>query len=104
MAILRLTTLPVSETVPLLPLNVYAKSKIAAEQSVEQYRAQGLQTAVLRFSNVYGSIHDYADRVIPAFCRAAAFGGTIRIDGSDNIFDFNTRIITRIIKINTRIK
>ncbi|MBP6104498.1 MAG: NAD(P)-dependent oxidoreductase [Gammaproteobacteria bacterium] len=82
-------TLPVSETVALLPLNVYARSKVAAEQSVETYRAKGLQTAVLRFSNVYGSIHDHADRVIPAFCRAAALGGTIRIDGSDNIFDFS---------------
>lgn len=81
--------LPVSETATLRPLNVYARSKVAAEQWVEQYRAKGLQTAVLRFSNVYGSIHDHVDRVIPAFCRAAAFGGTIRIDGSDNIFDFN---------------
>lgn len=81
--------LPVSEIAALRPLNVYARSKVAAEQWIEQYRAKGLQTAVLRFSNVYGSVHDHADRVIPAFCRAAALGGTIRIDGSDNIFDFN---------------
>jgi UDP-glucose 4-epimerase len=82
------TLLPVKESAPLLPVNVYAKSKIAAENAVLEYRAQGLQAAILRFSNVYGSLNDYEDRVIPAFCRAAALGGTIRIDGNHNIFDF----------------
>jgi nucleoside-diphosphate-sugar epimerase len=80
--------LPVTEQAPLLPLNVYAKSKVAAEQAVMAYKAKGLQSAILRFSNVYGSLNDYPDRVIPAFCRTAAFGGTIRIDGSQNTFDF----------------
>ena len=81
-------TLPVAETSALFPLNNYAKSKVAAEKLVTEYREQGLQTAILRFSNVYGSPNDYVDRVIPAFCRIAAFGGTIRIDGSQNTFDF----------------
>lgn len=81
-------TLPVNEFAALLPLNIYAKSKVASEQHVSQYRDKGLQTAILRFSNVYGSLNDYVDRVIPAFCRAAAFDETIRIDGSHNIFDF----------------
>ncbi len=80
--------LPVKESALLSPVNVYAKSKIAAENAVLEYRAQGLQTAILRFSNVYGSLNDYEDRVIPAFCKAAALGGTIRIDGSHNVFDF----------------
>ncbi len=80
--------LPVNEDAILLPLNVYARSKAAAEKLVLDYRAQGLQTAIIRFSNVYGSIDDYPDRVIPAFCKVAAFGGTIRIDGGHNTFDF----------------
>lgn len=79
---------PVPENAPLFPLNIYARSKATAEQLVSNYRAKGLQTATIRFSNVYGSIHDHSDRVIPAFCRTAAFGGTIRIDGGHNIFDF----------------
>ena len=94
-------TLPVNESAPLLPLNIYAKSKVASEKHVLQYRDKGLQTAILRFSNVYGSVDDYVDRVIPAFCRAAAFDGTIRIDGSHNIFDFTyiDDVIVGILKV-----
>jgi UDP-glucose 4-epimerase len=80
--------LPVKEDAPLLPLNIYARSKAAAEELVLNYRKQGLQTAIVRFSNVYGSTEDHPDRVIPAFCKAAAFGGTIRIEGGHHIFDF----------------
>jgi len=94
-------TLPVNEKAPLLPLNVYARSKVAAEKLVSEYREKGLQTATIRFSNVYGSTDDYADRVIPAFCRAAAWGGTIRIDGSHNIFDFTyiDDVVAGIVKV-----
>lgn len=82
------TELPVREEAALLPINAYAHSKVAAEKSVMEYRKRGLQTAIVRFSNVYGSVHDHVDRVIPAFCRVAALGGIIRIDGSHNTFDF----------------
>jgi UDP-glucose 4-epimerase len=94
-------TLPVNEFASLLPINIYAKSKVASEKHVLQYRDKGLQTAILRFSNVYGSVNDYVDRVIPAFCRAAAFDGTIRIDGSHNIFDFTyiDDVIVGILKV-----
>ncbi len=78
----------IKEDAPLLPLNAYARSKAAAEQSVMDYRKKGLQTAILRFSNVYGSTSDHPDRVVPAFCRIAATGGSMRIDGGHNIFDF----------------
>ena len=80
--------LPVKEDSPLIPLNIYARSKVAAEKLVSAYRSKGLQTSIVRFSNVYGSIKDHSDRVIPAFCRTAALGGTIRIDGGQNVFDF----------------
>ena len=81
-------SLPVNEDAILRPLNIYARSKVAAEELVLDSRNKGLQTAIIRFSNVYGSVDDHPDRVIPAFCRAAAFGGVIRIDGGHNIFDF----------------
>ncbi len=80
--------LPVSEDANLLPLNIYARSKVFAEELVSEYRKNGLQTATVRFSSVYGSTDDHIDRVMPAFCRVAALGGVMRIDGKDNILDF----------------
>jgi len=82
------SNLPVKEDARLQPLNVYARSKMMAEQAVEVYRQAGLKTAILRFSNVYGSTEDHADRVVPAFCRAATSAGNLYLEGKDNIFDF----------------
>jgi UDP-glucose 4-epimerase len=79
---------PVHEDSPLRPINVYGRSKVAGEQLVCDARARGVRTAIVRFSNVYGRILDHSDRVIPAFARAAATGGQIRVDGTDNTFDF----------------
>ena len=81
-------TLPVLETANLSPLNTYAQSKAAAENLIQQYQAFDLNTAILRFSNVYGTTADHSDRVVPAFCRASAYGESMRIDGFDNTFDF----------------
>lgn len=78
-------TLPVQETASLDPVNIYGESKVEAEKMVE---ASSLITGIVRFSNVFGSVHDHYDRVIPAFCRAAAEGTEIRVDGKDNLFDF----------------
>lgn len=80
--------LPVPESAPLRPKNVYARSKVEAERRVDAARAAGLAAAILRFSNVYGDVADHADRVIPAFARAAAAGGRLRVDGADCTFDF----------------
>jgi nucleoside-diphosphate-sugar epimerase len=80
--------LPVQESSHLEPLNIYGKSKAAAETKVLAARERGLITAVVRYSNVYGSIHDYPDRVIPAFCRAAAEGKEMYVEGVENLFDF----------------
>lgn len=80
--------LPVEESAPLQPVNVYGESKVEAESIILAARNKGLSTAVLRFSNVYGSTSDHEDRVIPAFCYAAAFGKEIRVEGKNNLFDF----------------
>jgi nucleoside-diphosphate-sugar epimerase len=80
--------LPVDETAPLRPMNVYARSKVAGEALVEGAAAEGLAANVARFSNVYGSILDHPDRVVPAFARAAATGGAVRLEGADHMFDF----------------
>ena len=82
------SSLPVAETTPLSPLNVYARSKVEGERLILEARNQGLQTAVVRLSNVYGCTKDHADRVIPAFTRSAIEGLPLRVDGSNHTFDF----------------
>lgn len=81
-------SLPVAETTALNPLNVYARSKAEGERLVLEARGLGLQTAVVRLSNVYGCTKDHGDRVIPAFCRAAVEGLPLRVEGSNHTFDF----------------
>jgi len=80
--------LPVKEDVPLAPMNVYARSKVAGEQLVAEARQCGLQGSVLRLSNVYGCVNDHVDRVVPAFARGAVNGETLRVDGGNHTFDF----------------
>jgi UDP-glucose 4-epimerase len=80
--------LPVVETASLHPKNVYARSKRDGEVLVNAAREGGHQTAIVRFSNVYGSIDDYPDRVIPAFTAAAVRGDTMHVDGADCELDF----------------
>ncbi len=81
-------TLPVTEDSPLRPVNVYARSKVEGERLMTSALQRGRRGAIVRFSNVYGSVLDHADRVVPAFARAAASGEPIRVDGSRNTFDF----------------
>lgn len=77
--------LPVGEDEPLRPLNVYGRAKVRGEELVS---ASSLVTGIVRLSNVYGRVTDHADRVVPAFARAAANGERVRVDGRQNGFDF----------------
>lgn len=79
--------LPVGARAPLQPMNHYARSKVAAEQAVTQAMEAGICASIVRFSTVYGAITDHADRVIPAFCRAALRGLPLRIEGAANSLD-----------------
>jgi nucleoside-diphosphate-sugar epimerase len=80
--------LPVDETCALRPVNVYGRSKVEGERLIEVARAAGLRASIVRLSNVYGSTADHADRVIPAFAKAAATGDTLHLEGASNTFDF----------------
>ena len=80
--------LPATEDLPLQPVNVYGRSKVEGERLVDEARGRGLRAATVRLSNVYGSARDHADRVVPAFARAAISGDTIRIEGAECTFDF----------------
>lgn len=80
--------LPVPEDAALAPRNVYARCKVEGERLTGEARSAGLTSAVVRFSNVFGDTLDHADRVVPAFARAAAEGAGVRVDGSACTFDF----------------
>lgn len=80
--------LPVIEDSPLQPINVYGRSKVEGERITGDARLRGIQTAIVRFSNVYGSVHDHPDRVVPAFTRNAVLGQPLRVDGPKSTFDF----------------
>lgn len=80
--------LPVTEDAPLCPVNIYGRAKAEGERLTAEARAAGLRTAVVRLSNVFGSTSDHADRVVPAFARAAVQGKPLRVDGAEHTFDF----------------
>jgi nucleoside-diphosphate-sugar epimerase len=80
--------LPVREDARCSPRNVYARSKVSGETLVASLAQEGFVANICRFSNVYGSIADHPDRVVPAFARAAALGGGLRMDGPECLFDF----------------
>jgi nucleoside-diphosphate-sugar epimerase len=76
--------LPATEDAPLAPVNVYGRCKVAGERLADEAE----RAAVVRLSNVYGSTADHADRVLPAFARAAVAGDPLRVDGAGHTFDF----------------
>jgi nucleoside-diphosphate-sugar epimerase len=80
--------LPVAEDAVRCPMNAYGRSKAAAEDLALAARRDGVRAAVVRLSNVYGSAEDHADRVVPAFARAAGAAAPIRVEGSTRLFDF----------------
>ena len=80
--------LPATEDSPVRPVNVYGHSKALGEQLVTAAQRDGVRACTIRLSNVFGSTADHADRVVPAFARAAALGHELRVDGADHTFDF----------------
>ena len=80
--------LPVAEFAPLNPTNIYGLSKKYMEEKALESREAGLNTAVVRLSNVYGCTQDHRDRVLPAFCYNASNNLDLRVDGKENLFDF----------------
>jgi UDP-glucose 4-epimerase len=81
---------PVAEDAPLRPVNLYARSKVKGEALIGEARDAGLIANICRLSSVYGCPLDHRDRVAMAFAQAASFGGTIRLEGADNILDFTS--------------
>jgi UDP-glucose 4-epimerase len=80
--------LPANEEMPLCPVNIYGRSKLACEKLIQEARLKGIRATTIRLSNVYGRTTDHYDRVIPAFARAAINGHSLRVDGAEHTFDF----------------
>jgi nucleoside-diphosphate-sugar epimerase len=80
-------TLPVIDDAPLAPINVYGRSKVAAEEAIATAGREGLRTAILRFSTVYGGVGDHGDRLFPALMQRALAGTALTLNGSDTILD-----------------
>ena len=80
--------LPVVETAPMQPVNHYGRSKADGERLVLAARAMGLRSAIVRLSSVYGTVHDHADRAVPALLWRAMQGQDLRLSGVDAVFDF----------------
>ena len=80
---------PVDEGQPWKPMNVYGVSKLAAEALVHTYMHENEVPCIsLRFSNVYGSLNDHKDRVIPQFIANALSGKDLELHQGSNTFDF----------------
>jgi UDP-glucose 4-epimerase len=79
--------LPVPEDAPFNSKNAYGASKAAGELYARVFlNTYGVETAVLRFANVYGPRD--RDRVIPLWLEAAAHGQEMIIYGGQQLIDF----------------
>ncbi|MDD4287187.1 MAG: NAD-dependent epimerase/dehydratase family protein [Candidatus Peribacteraceae bacterium] len=66
----------------------YTASKIAGEALVESYRrCYGMETVIVRFSNVYG-MYDDSQRVVPLFIRQTKKNEPLVVFGKDKSLDF----------------
>ncbi|MDL2216523.1 NAD-dependent epimerase/dehydratase family protein [Desulfovibrio sp. OttesenSCG-928-M14] len=73
---------PVTETTVARPLSPYGAGKLAGEGYCSAYfQSYGLETVVLRFSNVYGPLSDQKRSVVAKFIRQALQGETWKIYG-----------------------
>jgi UDP-glucose 4-epimerase len=83
------TRLPITEGSQKRPLSMYARSKLEVERLATRAREESrLQFVILRLSNVYGSVRDREERVIPTFVRQASAGQDITIHGGSQSVDF----------------
>lgn len=75
--------LPVTESQPLRPLNLYGVTKLAGEKIMDTYYYNhGIDTVNLRFGNIYGvGLYTRWDTVIPKFVKQALSNEELTIYG-----------------------
>ena len=75
-------TPPIHENIVPRPLSPYGAGKLAGEAYVQGFAGSfGMQTAALRFSNVYGPYSLHKDNAIPNFIRRCLRGERLEIFG-----------------------
>jgi len=75
-------SVPVNEEHPLRPKGVYGRTKVAGERLVREWAdSEGRRAIVLRFSNIFGDVRDYPERVLPAFITAALRNHPLEVRG-----------------------
>ncbi|MGE0600078.1 MAG: NAD-dependent epimerase/dehydratase family protein [Dehalococcoidia bacterium] len=77
--------LPVPETAPFAPKNLYGASKVAAELLLQQLRTNEMAISVLRLSNVIG--RGDCGRVIPHWLEKARRNEPVTVFGGSQVLD-----------------
>ncbi len=77
---------PVDETHPTTPKNLYGASKVAGEAYCRAFATNDFDASILRFANVYGP--GDRDRVIPLFVDHAVRGEPLVVYGGQQMLDF----------------
>lgn len=71
------------------PINVYGKTKLAAEEILKKYsNMYNLPITILRFSNVYGGENDNNKRFLPNLIKCMSSGGRFLLNDRDKKLDF----------------
>lgn len=75
--------MPVTEGIPLRPLNLYGVTKLAGERLMDVFRDNhGIATTSLRFGNVFGvGLFTNYDTVVPKFVRMGLNGEDLTVYG-----------------------
>lgn len=80
---------PVREDHEKRPKSAYGISKLTGERLIEYYsRTRRMQASIVRLSNVYGSLRDLKERVIPRFVASAVAGTPLTLNGGKQVLDF----------------
>ena len=77
--------IPVAETSPIAPKNLYGASKAAGETYCSIFRRRGLDVRVLRLANAYGPRD--SERVIPLWLDRSRRGLPLNVFGGDQVLD-----------------
>jgi nucleoside-diphosphate-sugar epimerase len=82
-------TLPVRENYTKNPISFYGLTKLMTENILKKFgNTHNLRYVIVRFSNVYGSLNDLPDRVVPKFVGGALKGKNIHVFGGQQTLDF----------------
>lgn len=80
--------LPVREESTLHPQNVYGQTKMQGERLLQAAQENGVHTAIIRLTNIYGSTNDIPERAIPSFVRNSLLHQSFSVVGEERQFDF----------------